>query len=311
MARMARHYERPAGHIERLPASERPEECGFSHVLLLGMGDRASVRSNQDDLRHDQRVPRTSRARFNRSGSGEGFREQSRSEKHALHRLEQVWLDARANVFKQYFFDRIATSYRPEGSRPSLLAITDRARRCSRLPNATAFGASFSAGPTSGALLGSLRFRLVPRPSWAWMWRSSWTGPRMVCACMPSVPICRKSRRRARHDPRRGGAVGSREMTIVASPPILDLGAWLEQLVAESTGKEGKGLIQSIASRSASRCLWPRPPVCLSEIVDNQTWRRTRRGRTGTGRSPGGSHCDRRSVQISEGFCVGVRHRSR
>jgi transaldolase/glucose-6-phosphate isomerase len=32
-------------------------------------------------------------------------------------------------------------------------------------------------------------------------------------------------------------------VTLVASPPIEDLGAWLEQLLAESTGKEGHGLI--------------------------------------------------------------------
>jgi transaldolase/glucose-6-phosphate isomerase len=32
-------------------------------------------------------------------------------------------------------------------------------------------------------------------------------------------------------------------MTIVASPGISGLGAWLEQLVAESTGKDGKGVI--------------------------------------------------------------------
>ena len=38
----------------------------------------------------------------------------------------------------------------------------------------------------------------------------------------------------------RPGATRSR---IVASPAIHDLGAWLEQLVAESTGKIGKGLI--------------------------------------------------------------------
>ena len=36
---------------------------------------------------------------------------------------------------------------------------------------------------------------------------------------------------------------GRDKMTIVASPGISDLGAWLEQLVAESTGKDGKGLI--------------------------------------------------------------------
>jgi transaldolase/glucose-6-phosphate isomerase len=32
-------------------------------------------------------------------------------------------------------------------------------------------------------------------------------------------------------------------VTIIASPGIHDLGAWLEQLLAESTGKDGKGLV--------------------------------------------------------------------
>jgi transaldolase/glucose-6-phosphate isomerase len=36
---------------------------------------------------------------------------------------------------------------------------------------------------------------------------------------------------------------GKDKITIIASPAISDLGAWLEQLLAESTGKEGKGLI--------------------------------------------------------------------
>ncbi len=33
------------------------------------------------------------------------------------------------------------------------------------------------------------------------------------------------------------------KITIIASPGIADLGAWLEQLIAESTGKQGRGLI--------------------------------------------------------------------
>src|SRR6185503_21384441 len=36
---------------------------------------------------------------------------------------------------------------------------------------------------------------------------------------------------------------GRDKVTIIASPAIHDLGAWLEQLIAESTGKIGKGLI--------------------------------------------------------------------
>ena len=37
-------------------------------------------------------------------------------------------------------------------------------------------------------------------------------------------------------------------MTIIASPAIYDLGAWLEQLLAESTGKMGKVSFLSTAS---------------------------------------------------------------
>jgi transaldolase/glucose-6-phosphate isomerase len=66
----------------------------------------------------------------------------------------------------------------------------------------------------------------------------------MVCACMPSVPVAENP-----------GVVlgtilgvaaeefGRDKVTIVASPGIVNLGAWLEQLVAESTGKDGKGLL--------------------------------------------------------------------
>ena len=36
---------------------------------------------------------------------------------------------------------------------------------------------------------------------------------------------------------------GHDKVTFITSPSVSDLGAWLEQLIAESTGKEGKGLI--------------------------------------------------------------------
>ncbi len=39
------------------------------------------------------------------------------------------------------------------------------------------------------------------------------------------------------------GKAGRDKVTIIASPGIHDVGAWLEQLLAESTGKDGKGLV--------------------------------------------------------------------
>jgi transaldolase / glucose-6-phosphate isomerase len=66
----------------------------------------------------------------------------------------------------------------------------------------------------------------------------------MVSACMPSVPVGENP----------GvvlGAIlgvaarnfGRDKVTIIASPGLEALGAWLEQLLAESTGKDGAGLI--------------------------------------------------------------------
>lgn len=39
------------------------------------------------------------------------------------------------------------------------------------------------------------------------------------------------------------GSIGRDKITLISSPPIEPFGAWIEQLIAESTGKEGKGLL--------------------------------------------------------------------
>jgi transaldolase/glucose-6-phosphate isomerase len=76
----------------------------------------------------------------------------------------------------------------------------------------------------------------------------------MVCACMPSVPI--------HENP--GAVLGAilgvaakqfarDKLTIVSSPRIASLGAWLEQLIAESTGKQGTGIIPIDRERLLAR----------------------------------------------------------
>jgi len=65
---------------------------------------------------------------------------------------------------------------------------------------------------------------------------------------------------------------GRDKITIVTSPGISDLGAWLEQLIAESTGKIGKGIIPVDRERLAKPapmatiaslpiCAWLRSPT--------------------------------------------------
>ena len=57
---------------------------------------------------------------------------------------------------------------------------------------------------------------------------------------------------------------GRDKLTILASPGISALGAWLEQLVAESTGKQGKGIIPVDREETgAPGGLWQRSRLCV------------------------------------------------
>jgi hypothetical protein len=49
---------------------------------------------------------------------------------------------------------------------------------------------------------------------------------------------------------------GRDKLTIITSPGIFDLGAWLEQLIAESTGKIGKGIIPVDRERLAKPAIY-------------------------------------------------------
>ena len=64
----------------------------------------------------------------------------------------------------------------------------------------------------------------------------------MVRSCAPSAPPVGEPRRDPRRDPgRAASATAATRSTIIASPGIADFGAWLEQLLAESTGKHRQG----------------------------------------------------------------------
>ena len=62
---------------------------------------------------------------------------------------------------------------------------------------------------------------------------------------------------------------GRNKLTLITSPGIGDLGAWLEQLIAESTGKAGKGIIPvDCESLAAPPDVRQRPPVRLCASCD-------------------------------------------
>jgi transaldolase/glucose-6-phosphate isomerase len=148
------------------------------------------------------------------------------------------------NIFKQYFFTAVQEALGSEaGNR--FIAITDPGSKLQQAAEREGFRRVFFGDPTIGGRYSALsNFGIVPAAAMGldvaqFLDR---TG-RMVKKCGTDVSA---------HD--NPGVVlgtilgvaqneGRNKITIVASPGIYDLGAWLEQLLAESTGKNGKGLI--------------------------------------------------------------------
>jgi hypothetical protein len=65
----------------------------------------------------------------------------------------------------------------------------------------------------------------------------------MTHACSPSVPVGENPGAWLGAVFAEAARVGRDKITIVAPPPVQSFGLWAEQLIAESTGKEGKGLV--------------------------------------------------------------------
>ncbi len=149
------------------------------------------------------------------------------------------------NIFKQYFFDRLQTAPNKDKAGQHFIAITDPGSKMQQVAEADRFRHIFFGVPSIGGRYSALsNFGMVPAAVMGLdLRRFLEQTEEMIQACAATVA--------ATENP--GvvlGAIlgtlanlGRSKVTLVASPGIHDLGAWLEQLLAESTGKQGKGLI--------------------------------------------------------------------
>lgn len=149
-----------------------------------------------------------------------------------------------SNCFKQYFFDRVSKSVGFDTVGKHFIAITDPGSKMQKIAEDDGFlhiffgkpeiGGRFSAlsafGLTAAAAMGVDVEKLLRR------------ADSMVRSCGASNPaenpgtilgtilgVCHRE--------------GRDKLTIFTPPEFYDLGAWLEQLIAESTGKNGMSII--------------------------------------------------------------------
>jgi transaldolase/glucose-6-phosphate isomerase len=149
------------------------------------------------------------------------------------------------NIFKQYFFERVkkAVGEKLAGSR--FIAVTDPGSKMQQVAEADQFWKIFAGDPSIGGRYSALsNFGMVPGAAMGLdLGKFLKTTQEMVKACgansaadsNPGVILGTIMGVAANH--------GRDKITIITSPGIFDLGAWLEQLIAESTGKIGKGII--------------------------------------------------------------------
>jgi glucose-6-phosphate isomerase len=232
-----------SSQLQKLSAEVKDED--FSHTLLLGMGGSSLA-------------PEVLRTTF---GQISGFPDlhvldstnpsQIRAIENKVDISRTLFIVSsksgstlEPNIFKQYFFERARQVLgRPPGDR--FIAITDPGSKMQEVAERDSFRHIFFGVPSIGGRYSALsNFGMVPAAVMGLdVARFLNVANKMAVACSPSSPI--------ENNP--GvvlgavlGALANRgrdKLTFIISPGIFDLGAWLEQLIAESTGKDGKGLI--------------------------------------------------------------------
>ena len=148
------------------------------------------------------------------------------------------------NCFKQYFFDRVAQTVGKENAGKQFVAITDPGSKMEDAAQSDGFRHIFYGKPEIGGRYSALSaFGLTAAAAMdVDVERLLSAGSKMAEACQNEDPqsnpglflgtllgICH--------------GAGRDKLTIFTSPEIHDLGAWLEQLIAESTGKNGVAII--------------------------------------------------------------------
>ncbi|MDX6444457.1 MAG: transaldolase / glucose-6-phosphate isomerase [Blastocatellia bacterium] len=221
------------------------KDARFSHVLLLGMGGSSLC-------------PEVLRESFGRIDDFPELHVLDSTDPAQIKSIESKLDLARTlfivssksgttlepNIFKQYFFER-ARSVGGDDVGDRFIAITDPGSKLREAAETDRFRKIFLGVPSIGGRYSALSdFGLAPAAAVGidvpkFLEQTS----KMVAACGPDVGafdnpgVILGAVLGAAHNHHRN------KVTIIASPGIYDLGAWLEQLLAESTGKNGNGLI--------------------------------------------------------------------
>ncbi len=222
------------------------KEGGFSHVLLLGMGGSSLG-------------PEVLGETFGQRGGFPELLVLDSTDPQQIAAFEQkvnlattlVIVSSKSggtlepNILKAYFYDKMQQAVGRERAASHFIAITDPKSHMQTVAESDGFRHVFYGDPGIGGRYSVLsNFGMVPAAAIGLDLKQFLASTsRMVRACAAGTPP-------AQNPGVQLGTVlgvcatsGRDKVTIVASPHVADFGAWLEQLLAESTGKQGHGIV--------------------------------------------------------------------
>ncbi len=146
------------------------------------------------------------------------------------------------NMFNQYFYQRMIETVGADNAGSHFVAITDPGSKMQQVAERDKFRRIFFGWPSIGGRYSALsNFGMVPAAA------MGVDTDKFLASAKQMVEACKAE---ANNPGLTLGAIlgtaanhGRDKLTIIASPGVHDLGAWMEQLVAESTGKIGKAII--------------------------------------------------------------------
>lgn len=241
------------GHLQAI--ADKVREARLSHVVLLGMGGSSLA-------------PEVMKKTFGKIAGFPEFHVLDSTDPEQIRSLEQTvdltktlflvssksGTTLETNLFKQYFFERVKQKIGAGEAGQRFVAITDPGSQLQETAERDGFYWIFFGRPSIGGRFSALSdFGMVPAAAMGIdVGRFLDRTQEMVEACSNCVPV--------KENP--GvvlgtilGTLGRRgrdKVTLLASPGIASLGTWLEQLLAESTGKQGKGLVPVDAEEVAA-----------------------------------------------------------
>jgi transaldolase/glucose-6-phosphate isomerase len=149
------------------------------------------------------------------------------------------------NILKAYFFARVADAIGREQAGKRFVAVTDPGSSLERTAAEDGFWRVFHGVPSIGGRYSVLSpFGLVPAAAIGIdVARLLQSAQIMVRSCGEDVPPSQNPGVQLGVAFADAAVAGRDKLTLLASPRLADFGAWAEQLIAESTGKNGRGLI--------------------------------------------------------------------